>query len=145
VLPPVWGYFGPEWSDPASDGGPRCTSGTGTLYLFTPSSLAAQVVLDPPQGDFPGTLQVAVNGGEVVVAERLRKRDDTAERDRNGNAVQVPLSLAAGWNRVTLTLVNPDQPEAAAEVVDPGTPCSATDPARPPLRIKSVDVRYEER
>jgi hypothetical protein len=143
VLPPVWGYFGPEWSDPASASGPRCTGEAGTLYLFTPAPLAGQVVLDPARGGFGGTLQVAVNEGAAVAAERPRKREgDAAAGERSGNVVQAPLSLEAGWNRVTLTLVDPDQSEA--EAADDGErvdPC-ATESASSSLRLKSVDVRY---
>jgi len=142
VLPPVWGYFGPEWTDPAVDGGPRCTIERGSLYLFTPSPLEASVVLDPPRGGFGGTVQVAVNDGEPVAAERPRKRESAAERDRSGNAVQVPLSLAAGWNTLTIAVGDLDQ---SLTVVDEGErvdPCVAADPASPSLRIKTIDVRY---
>jgi hypothetical protein len=143
VLPPVWGYFGPEWSDPAVDGGPRCTSGSGTLNVYTASPLAAQVVLDPPRGGFGGTVQVAVNEGAAVAAERPRKREGDAARERSGNAVQAPLSLEAGWNTLTLAVADPDQSEAeAADDGERGDPCAAADPARPSLRLKSVDVHY---
>ena len=141
VLPPVWGYFGPEWSDPAVDGGPRCTSGSGTLYLYTPSPLAAQVVLDPPRGGFGGTVQVAVNEGEPVAAERPRKRDgDAAAEDQSGNAVQAPLALQAGWNQVAISLLTSDQPQADA-AGDIGTSCATAESADSPLHIKTVDVR----
>jgi hypothetical protein len=137
VLPPVWGYFGPEWSDPGVDGGPRCTSGTGTLYLFTPAPLAADLVLDPPHGGFGGTVQVAVNEGEAVVAERPRKRD--AAEDPSGKAVQAPLALPAGWNTLTISMRTGDQPPADA--AETGASCAAAEAAGSPLLIKTADVR----
>jgi hypothetical protein len=140
VLPAVWGYFGPEWSNPAVDGGPRCTNGTGTLALFTPAPLAADLVLDPPRGGFGGTVQVAVNDGEAVAAERPRKRDAAAE-DPSGKAVQAPLALPAGWNRVSISMLSSDQPAEAAET---GVSCAAGEAAGSPLRIKSLDVRGRE-
>jgi hypothetical protein len=140
VLPPVWGYFGPEWTDPAIDKGLRCTRGTGTLALFTPSPLAAQLLLDPPRGGFGGTVQVAVNEGEPVVAERPRKRDgDAAAEDPSGKAVQAPLSLQAGWNQVTISLLASDQPQADA--AGDSDLCAAADAAGSPLPMKTVDVR----
>jgi hypothetical protein len=139
VLPPVWGYFGPEWTDPTVDGRPRCSRGPGTLNLFTPSPLAAQLLLDPPRDGFGGTVQVAVNEGEPAVAERSRKRDRAAGQDQPGSAVQAPLALQAGWNRVTLTLVAPDQPATVA--AEAGTSCATAESADSPLHIKTVDVR----
>jgi hypothetical protein len=143
VLPPVWGYFGPEWSNPVVTGGPRCTSGTGTLALFTPAPLAADLVLDPPRGGFGGTVQVAVNDGEAVVAERLRKRDGAAE-DPSGKAVQAPLTLPAGWNTLTISMGKTGQPEDTAEVAEAGVTCTVGEGAGSPLRIKSLDVRGRE-
>jgi hypothetical protein len=139
----VWGYFGPEWSNPDVDGGPRCTNGTGTLALFTPAALAAQLVLDPPRGGFGGTVQVAVNDGEAVVAERLRKRDGAVE-DPGGKAVQAPLTLQAGWNQVTISMGKTGQPEDTAEVAEAGATCTVGEGAGSPLRIKSLDVRGRE-
>jgi hypothetical protein len=144
VLPPVWGYFGPEWTDPAIDSGPRCTSGSGTLNVYTASPLVAQVVLDPPQGGFGGTLQVAVNAGAAVAAERPRKRD-AAARDRNGNTVQAPLSLAAGWNTLTIAVGDADLPQAAVDDRERVNPCVAAGAAGSALRLKSVDVRNQDR
>jgi hypothetical protein len=143
VLPPVWGYYGPEWSNPAVDGGPRCSRGPGTLYLFTPAPLAADLVLDPPRGGFAGTVQVAVNDGEAVAAERPRKRDAAAE-DPSGKAVQAPLALQAGWNRVTISMGDPDQSQIAVDEGEPVDACAA-DPASPSLRIKTIDVRNQDR
>jgi hypothetical protein len=150
VLPPVWGYFGSEWSDPAVDGKRRCTSGTGTLYLFTPSARDAWLTLDPVGNEFGGTVQVEVNGDEVVAAGPARSGDDQeSKRSRKQKAVkavksvqevQAPLVLDAGWNTVRLTLVDADQPAAGAPAE---TPCAA-ESAGTALRLKSVDVRSRE-
>jgi hypothetical protein len=150
VLPPVWGYFGPEWSDPAVDGKRRCTSGTGTLYLFTPSARDAWLTLDPVGNEFGGTVQVEVNGDEVAAAGPARSGDDQeSKRSRKQKAVkavksvqevQAPLVLDAGWNTVRLTLVDADQPAAGAPAE---TPCAA-ESAGTALRLKSVDVRSRE-
>jgi hypothetical protein len=154
VLPPVWGYFGPEWSDPAVDRGRRCTSGAGRLFLFAPSARDAWLTLDPGGEGFGATVQVAVNGDEVVAAGPARPGDDPeSKRDRKQKAgkvvkaekaveeVQAPISLDAGWNMVTLTRVAADQPAAGAAA---GAPCAETEGAGSALRLKSVDVRSRE-
>ena len=88
-------------------------------------------MLDPPRGGFGGTVQVAVNEGEAVVAERPRKRDgDAAAEDPSGKAVQAPLSLEAGWNRVTLSMRTSDQPPADAAEVEAS--CAAARRLVPP-------------
>ena len=129
VLPPVWGYFGPEWTDPAVDREARCTNGPGTLHIFAPSPRDAWVTLEPHRGGFAGPLQVAANESAPVAAVGRRK-----------DLVESPVSLHAGWNTLTIAQIGGDQPATAA---DPRDACTATAPAHPPLRVKSVDLRFE--
>jgi hypothetical protein len=130
VQPPLWGYFGPEWSDPALDGLPRCTSGPGTLSLFTPAALEATLALDPPSGGFGGTLQVVVNDGAAVTAEHRRK----------GDTAHAPVLLNPGWN--TLTIAMTDAAPAASTAGASGEPCTAATPVSSALRVMTVYVRF---
>jgi hypothetical protein len=131
VLPLVWGYFGPEWTDPASDRLPRCTDKAGSLYLFTPSPLDVQVSLRPPAGGFGAPVQVTANSGEPVEAKARE----------NGANARARVSLEPGWNVITVGMKGAGQP--ADEALNGATGCDVADPEESLLRLKTVDVLFD--
>jgi hypothetical protein len=87
------------------------------------------VALNPPGGGFAGTLQVVVNDGEAVEAVSRRR----------GDTVQAPLSLAAGWNTLTIEMTGAGQ--AAPDAADTVDSCATADPADSILRLKTINLR----
>jgi hypothetical protein len=142
ILPPVWGYFGPEWTIPPVDRWRRCINEEGSLHLFTAEPLDAWVALDPLGGEFDGTALVAVNDAEAVAAQRSRGRDiNDAERSRNSKEVLAPISLDPGWNRVSISVVAARQSEG--DSADKANDSEPAGPSIAPLCLKTVDIRFE--
>lgn len=129
VLPSVWGYFGPEWTMGLGRNTWRCTPDRGTISLFVPSSLRAELDFKTSRVAVP--MSIAVNDGPAEIAEPGR-----------GGRVVVPLSLAAGWNVIAIA-VEDDSQIVKNEAMTAVT-CGAGDPGEWPLMIHSVDLRLDE-
>lgn len=125
VAPPLWGFFGPEWTEPTGDKQWRCTSNSGKVRLFSSSPRRARLVLVFPRNTLSGALHIAVNEKEPVAADTTEAGKATA-----------PVALNAGWNSITIARV-----PAADPPHDVAAACESDDADGSLLQIKSVEVR----
>ena len=132
VQPPLWGYFGPEWGDPALDGLPRCTSGPGTLSLFTPAALEATLALDPRRG----LRRDAAGGGQ-----RWRGGHGGTPPQRGYGA---RTGLAESGVEHAHDCDDRRRGAAASTAEASGEPCTAATPVSSALRVMTVYVRFGE-
>jgi hypothetical protein len=130
VSPPVWGFFGPEWTSPTTDQPWRCAMDIGSLKIYSPEPLQAQLLLEFTQEAFDGKLEVTVNDDSPIATERKRRGKEIAT---------VP--LRAGWNAIVIELTSPDQ--VALRVANTADGCQSIGSAGSPLQINEIDILYQ--
>jgi hypothetical protein len=105
--------------------------GAGSLKIYSPEPLKAQLLLEFTQEEFDGKLQVTVNDEAPIATDRKRRGKEIAT---------VPLRV--GWNTIVIELTSPDQ--TALDAANTAAGCDTTRSAGSPLQINDIEILYQE-